>query len=184
MEAVLPGTWTGCVHFCLLFGAVASVACLGMCGIFKTDFHAIRFEANIECKQNVGQVSIWRASVLHEIDVHQQRMSCMHQLLSLTSLDRKMLASATVCPAGLVFLIAVSTFDNAKFSHGSEIWRNANLHQLRCPLAFVPDTDHLCGAAQWRTYYLPCRTSIAIVAPVNSQRTLSFFVDENILKKQ
>lgn len=49
---------------------------------------------------------------------------------------------------------------------------------------FVSDTHHPCSATQWRTYYLPCRTSIAIVAHVNSQRTLSSFVDENILKKQ
>lgn len=47
----------------------------------------------------------------------------------------------------------------------------------------VSDTHHPCSATQWRTYYLPCRTSRAIVAHVNSQRTSSSFVDENILKK-
>lgn len=49
---------------------------------------------------------------------------------------------------------------------------------------FVSDTHHPCSATQWRTYYLPCRTSIAIVAHVNSQRTSSPFVDENISEKQ
>lgn len=55
------------------------------------------------------------------VDVPQRCMSCIHQLLSLTSVYGKMLVVAPVCPASTVFSIAVSTFDNAKFSHGSEI---------------------------------------------------------------
>lgn len=69
------------------------------------------------------------------IDVHQHCMSAIHQLLRLTAFCMKMLVVATVWPPSSVFLIAVSTFDEAKFSHGPEIWRNASLHQLRCPLA-------------------------------------------------
>lgn len=55
------------------------------------------------------------------IDVHRHCVSSIHQLLTLASFCMKMLAVATVSPASLVFLIVVSTFDNAKFSHGSEI---------------------------------------------------------------
>lgn len=56
-----------------------------------------------------------------------------------------------VLPLGSVFLI-VSTQSHAKFPHGSEIWRNADPHQLRCPsIARIPPSltqHHPCQFRQ------------------------------------
>lgn len=59
-----------------------------------------------------------------------KRASTPHELHTWPFLTLKMLVAAAVWPPASMFLIAVSTSDNAKFSHGPEIGRNANLHQL------------------------------------------------------
>lgn len=49
------------------------------------------------------------------------------------------------------FLIVVSTLGHAKFPHGSEIRRNADLHQLGCPCSLHPlfsNTHHPCPFRQ------------------------------------
>lgn len=55
-----------------------------------------------------------------------------------------MLAVAEVCPLSSVFLIVISTYGHAKFPHGSEIWRNADLHRLGC----LSEQHHACPFRQ------------------------------------
>lgn len=179
------GPWTGRVHICWLFGAGASFACRGMCGIFKTDFHAIIVKGNIEWKQNVRQVSNWPGLVL--------------RAWMRINTARAPYSSCSACPLfawkcllSLPFVLRVQCFW-LRYQHltrpnspmGQRSGGMPTCINSGVPLQpFVSDTHHPCSATQRRTYYLPCRTSIAIVAHVNSQRTLSSFGDENILKKQ
>lgn len=131
------GTWVGGVHFCLLFGAVASFTCLGMCGIFKTDFHVIRFKGNTEWKQNARQVSNWRGLALHASTYINAAWAPHTSCSAWPLFTWKCLLLLPFVLQVQCLLIAASTVDHSKFSHGSEIWRNANLHQLRCPLAAI-----------------------------------------------
>lgn len=135
MDAIFLGIWTDCVHACLLFGAMAKYTCCGMCGIFITDFHKIRIQGNVEWQENVGQVLNWWGLVLHvEASIDTALTPCT-SCSAWPCFYLKRLVVASVDPPGSMFLIVVSMFDNAKFSHGSESWRNASLLQRRCPLA-------------------------------------------------